>query len=111
MRQEFSKRTKLVVWNRTGGRCEQCTAALYPGRFEYHHAKEATFDGDGSVANCTLLCRNCHAAITSKRAQVIAKSNRVRLSHIGGRPKKRSFPTNRNGKWRKRMDGTVERRT
>ena len=112
MRAEFSKRTKVVVWNRSGGNCERCTAKLYPGKFHYHHVLEATLSGSAEVANCQCLCVACHSEITADHAPVIAKSNRVRAKHIGIRTKSRqSFPTNKNGPFRKKINGAVERRT
>ncbi len=110
MRAEFSKRTKHIAWVRAGGNCEQCTAKLFPRKYEFHHQKECAFSGNAELDNCIVLCRNCHSAITKKRAAVIAKSNRVRSKHIGVRSKRPSFPTNRNGLFRKRMNGQVERR-
>ncbi len=97
MRAEFSKRTKVIVWNRAAGQCERCTAKLYPGKYEYeyHHVLEATFSGDPTPQNCQLLCVACHEEITADRAPVIAKSNRVRDKHIGIR-KPRSIT-----RWRK----------
>lgn len=110
-RAEFSKRTKLIAWNRSQGRCEQCTAKLFTGNIEYHHVREATFNGLASLDNCMVLCRACHRTITKSRAPLIAKSNRQRAAYIGLR--KNNYPpipgTKRSG-WKKRMDGTVERR-
>ena len=105
-RAEFSKRTKLEAFKRSGGRCEQCTARLGPGNTEYHHDRECTFDGSDTIDNCIVLCRVCHRIITNGRAQVIAKSNRQRAKHLGIK-RKSGFQTNRNGKFRKKMDGTV----
>ncbi len=110
MRIEFSKRTKLIVWNRCSGNCERCTAKLYPGKYQFHHVIEATMSGSSEVANCQCICVACHSEITADRAPVIAKSNRQRAKHIGARSKRPSFPTNRNGLFRKRMNGQVERR-
>ena len=98
-RREFSAKTKLAAWQRSGGNCEICTSKLYPGRFEYHHAKENTFGGEPTLANCQLLCIACHSKITRKRAAAIAKSNRIRNREIGHK-KPRSIR-----QWRK-FDGS-----
>jgi 5-methylcytosine-specific restriction enzyme A len=82
-RREFSKRTKLDAFARSGGRCQGCMARLYPGKYEFHHQTECTFGGKASLENAVVLCVACHAAITRKRAAVIAKSNRVREKHLG----------------------------
>lgn len=63
------------------------------------------------LQNCIVLCRACHSTITRQRAAVIAKSNRVRAKHLGLRRSERpSFATNKDGPFKKRMNGTVERR-
>lgn len=95
MRQEFSKATKLDAWTRSGGRCQCCTAKLFPGNIEYHHGVECTYDGGNSTSNCIVLCRACHSAITRKRAADIAKSNRVRAAHLGIKRSKRTIPGRR----------------
>ncbi len=100
MRAEFSKRTKLIAWNRSNGQCEKCTAKMFPGNVEYHHIKECAFGGDDLPENCLAICRACHRYITGERAAVIAKSNRLRGRHIGVK-KPRSIRS-----WRK-FDGTV----
>ena len=111
-REEFSKRVKLSAWERSGGRCQVCSAKLFPGNIEYHHSQECTFGGDATEENCVVVCRSCHSAITQKQAAVIAKSNRVRNRHLGIK-KHTSHPIlgSRASGLRKRMDGTVERRT
>lgn len=109
-RAEFSKATKLAAWQACGGRCQSCTAKLFTGNIEYHHDQECTFGGTAALQNCVVLCRTCHSIITRKQASVIAKSNRVRARHLGLRSRRRSFATNRDGPFKQRMDGTVERR-
>lgn len=99
MRAEFNKATQLVAWNRAQGRCEKCTAKLFPGNIEYHHDKECTFGGGAEATNCIVLCRACHRLITNVRAAVIAKSNRQRAGNVGIR-KPRTIRA-----WR-RFDGT-----
>ena len=96
MRQEFSKATKLAAWRKSGGYCDHCCRKLFPGNTEYHHDKECTFGGAGTLANVVVLCRQCHAAVTSRRAAVIAQSNRQRNKHLGIRRK----PSRWRG-WRK----------
>ena len=99
-RREFSKATKLAEWQSSGGLCRHCKAKLFPGNIEYHHRTECTFAGSAGLDNCVALCRACHSVVTSGRAAVIAKSNRVRNKHIGIR-KRPSFRG-----WR-RFNGTA----
>lgn len=92
MRSEFTKATKLDAWTRSGGRCQCCTAKLFPGNIEYHHDKECTYGGSNSGSNCIVLCRACHSSITRQRAADIAKSNRIRAKYLGIRQARRTIP-------------------
>lgn len=110
-RQEFSKKTKLQAFERSGGKCEKCTAKLGPGNTEFHHETECTMGGDNGLRNCVVLCRGCHRAITSGRQRVIAKSNRQRDKHLGIKsPKGRSFPYGKTSRYKKKLDGRVVER-
>lgn len=107
MRQEFSKATKLLAFHNCRGRCQQCDAKLSTGNVEFHHDVECTMGGSAEIGNCVVLCRTCHSAITRQRATIIAKSNRVRANHLGIKRKRLSFQTNRDGKYKRKMDGSV----
>lgn len=84
MRHEFSKRTKLEAFTRCNGRCEGCGCLLRPGRFDYDHENPDAFGGPATLANCLVLCSECHRAKTSRRdIPAIAKSNRIRARQAG----------------------------
>lgn len=107
MRQEFTKRTKLLAFQRSNGHCFGCGVRLSTGNIEYHHDKECAFGGGIGLDNCIVLCKSCHAGITRKQAKVIAKSNRVRAKHLGIARKRSSFATNRDSKFKKKISGEV----
>lgn len=101
MRVEFPKAVRLAAWRRCCGRCEECDARLYPGRFEYDHSNPAAFLGTATLANCRVLCRPCHRKKThTSDVPAIAKSNRIRAAWAGIR-KDRVIRA-----WRK-FDGTA----
>jgi 5-methylcytosine-specific restriction protein A len=111
MRLEFSKRTKLEAWTRANGHCEECTAKLSTGQFEYHHILEATMGGDNGLRNCKVLCRTCHGIITGSRSPVIAKSNRQRNKHIGiSKQSSRPFPGGKASPFKRKITGEVVKR-
>jgi 5-methylcytosine-specific restriction endonuclease McrA len=109
-RKEFNRYTKLLAFYRAEGKCQKCGIKLAAGNIQFHHDKECTFGGLPELDNCVVLCVNCHSKITGKRAAVIAKSNRQRAKHIGIKKARPSFATNRSGPFKKKIDGTVERR-
>jgi 5-methylcytosine-specific restriction enzyme A len=111
MRQEFTAKIKAAAALRANGSCEGCTRRLSAGDFHYDHEIPDALGGEPTLQNCRVLCRSCHSTKTTK-ADVprIAKAKRnYRSSH--GIKKRSSFQTNRDGKFKKRMDGTVEKRS
>lgn len=85
MRREFSKKTKLEAWTRSGGNCEACKLPI-KGRPEYDHVLPCGLSGDNSLENCAVLCVQCHSSKThgkdGDRAKM-SKADRVRLKHLG----------------------------
>lgn len=113
MRREFSKKTKLAAFERSGGNCENCGIKLSAiSGVEYDHIIRCELGGDNDLSNCSVLCRNCHGAKTAMvDIPQAAKGKRIR-ARAANAEEKRSRPimgSKRSG-LRKRMDGTVERR-
>jgi hypothetical protein len=114
-RQEFPKSVKLVAWERCKGMCEcdECKGRLkVVGVAEFdHYPVPAALGGPGTLENCRVLSPKCHRRITSTKDQpTIAKAIRVHEKQIGARVSRTPMPGGRRSKWRKRMDGRVERR-
>jgi len=113
MRLEFSRKTKDQAFDRCGGHCEDCGVRLSAAvGIEYDHIIRCELRPDNSLQNIQCLCRNCHADKTFKRdIPQVAKGKRIRAKYRGAAEKRGRplFGTKRSG-WRKRMDGTVERR-
>jgi 5-methylcytosine-specific restriction protein A len=109
-RDEFSKKTKLEAFTRCGGKCEACGSILKPGGFDYDHDTPAAFGGAAVVENCRVLCKPCHGGKTFGRdIPAIAKSNRVRARNAGIK-RKSKFQTSRDGPFKAKIGGGVERR-
>jgi hypothetical protein len=107
VRAEFSKPTKLKAFQRSGGKCEKCTAKLSTGNIEYHHNRECTMGGTAELGNCVVLCATCHDVITGSRAAVIAKSTRQRAKHLGIRKTSKAFPFGKQSRWKKKFSGEI----
>lgn len=117
-RREFTKAVKLAVLKRCmddAGHiwCERCRGKIVGGNGpEYHHIKDAWVGGSNDPENCLLLCRKCHQTITSKETvPQVAKTKRIANKRANIKPKGRPLPGTKASGLRKRMDGTVERRT
>ncbi|MGI9507372.1 MAG: HNH endonuclease [Geminicoccaceae bacterium] len=90
---EFSRKVKVAAFKRANGHCQECTAKLYPGRFEYDHDLAWELGGESTLENCVVRCKNCHNKKTFiQDIPQIAKSSRQRAKHIGAKaPKGRSL--------------------
>lgn len=113
MRREFSSKTKTAAWERANGQCEACTARLSPGHTHYDHIVPDALGGEPILENVQVLCSACHGRKTAKQdVPRIAKAKRQRADHIGAKSKtRRPMPGSRASGWKRRMDGTTERRT
>jgi len=111
MRQEFPKSVKVAAFTRANGRCEICTARLIPGGIHYDHRVADGMGGQPILENCQCLCKSCHGVKThEKDVPQIAKAKRVHVKHIGARRTSRPLPGSKASGWKKKMDGSVERR-
>ena len=82
-RQEFSKRTKELAYERADGRCECCGARLAPGRIHYDHIIADGLGGEPTLTNCACVCVACHAEKTREDVRRIAKGRRIQLKNAG----------------------------
>lgn len=103
-------RAKIRIYERFGGRCAHCGNKVLPA--EYDHIVPLVAGGRNSEDNIQLLCRPCHQAKTAEDVAEKSKVARIKAKHIGAdRKKGRPMPGTKASGLRKRMDGTVERRT
>jgi len=121
-RLEFSRKTRREALRRAEKHCEgngtrygladgyRCNADLSKG-VEFDHDKTSAEGGDNSLENAVCLCRNCHAYKTRDDVRRLRKADRQRDKADGVmRPSMNPMPGSKASGWRKRMDGTVERR-
>lgn len=98
-------RVRLRVFERAGGRCEECGRKLGPAdRWQADHIEALANGGANRESNLRLLCDWCHKAKTAGDVAEKATVYRKRIKHVGAREKR---PWS---KWRRKMDGTVELR-
>jgi 5-methylcytosine-specific restriction endonuclease McrA len=109
--EEFTGKTKAQAFQRAAGKCEGCGARLYVGKYHYDHGRAAALLGKATLENCRVLCVACHGEkTTTEDVPRIAAAKRQERKHIGAR-KPATMPGSRNSRWKKKLDGTVERRS
>lgn len=111
----FTRKIIKQAKARADGWCENrmCGARLKTGEGEADHILPVEMGGESVLANCQILCRVCHADKTKRDIRAIRKSDRQRDKHSTayqqGR-KRAVMPGSRDSKYKRKMDGTVERR-
>lgn len=111
-RREFPAKVKGIVALRAGGRCEGCGIKLRFGEGHYDHKQADGLGGEPTVENCQLLCVPCHKVKTDEDVRIMRKADRQRKVAEGRKARKGPpMPGSKASKWKRRVDGTVERRT
>lgn len=113
-RTEFSAKIRVEAFERAGGCCEECGVSIRPGNGpEYDHRVPCALGGEATLENCAVLCRSCHGTKTAKQdVPRIAKAKRVHRGQINAQTRPRYvMPGSRASGLKKRLDGTVVRRT
>lgn len=109
-RRYLTQEERREIKARQGEKCAECGKPLVPGHYEFDHTQALEHDGDNALDNWRALCFSpCHKLKTKKDHQARGKRDRL---EVGGRPRKgRPLAGTKASGLRKRMDGTVERRT
>lgn len=115
-RKAIPERVKAEAWEEADGRCQQC-GILCDGAegadFHYDHITPIALGGTNDIENIQILCFSDHAQKTADDIERIAKADRQGRRSGRQKPGKRKQKIQSRGfnkSWRKRMDGTVERR-
>lgn len=120
-RSEFTLKTKLEAMA-LYMRCPKCGEKFGTIKnVHFDHIETDKMGGSNRVDNCQPLCVKCHDLKTNGRKHTslnsdkhtIAKHKRLTgQTKTGPKEKINSpwFQTNKDGPWKKKMDGSVERR-
>lgn len=106
-------RVRLRIFERYDGRCQcGCNRKIATGeKWDLDHIDALINGGKHRESNLHPMLADHHKEKTREDVALKSASYKRRKSHHGIRGKGRpSFATNKNGPFRKRMDGTVERR-
>lgn len=106
-------RVRVRVFDRCNGRCCWCRGIIAPGtKWECDHIIALANGGEHREGNLALMCGPCHRLKTlTLDLPRKAKIARTRRKHLGIKHKRPSFATNKDGRWKKRIDGTVVSRS
>lgn len=105
-------RVRVRVFLREDGRCHKCTRPIRPGEaWTCEHLEALINGGQNRETNLGVTCSNCLPIKNAEDAAIKSKTYRVRARHLGVKRKSgRSFQTNKDGPWRKKLNGqTVPR--
>lgn len=121
-RVEIPKAVKLEVFRRAGGPeelvCEgECCLPLRGKPFEYHHLREEwTWNLPKSqrppitAADVKLLCIPCHDNVSAVGTKDRSHSKRIIEKTARAKKTRNPLPGSKASGWRKKMDGSWERR-
>lgn len=104
-------RVKDRIIERYHGQCAKCSRFLRAGYIAFDHITALINGGKHCETNLQPLCTvPCHEEKTREDVATKSRSYRRRTRHLGIK-KRDGFSTNKACGWKKRMDGTVVRRT
>jgi 5-methylcytosine-specific restriction endonuclease McrA len=116
-RKPLSRKEYAEIFLRQDGRCPNCGQRLnIKGADEVEvwdeHVRPLWAGGSNNLSNRELWCKPCTKPKTAAEAADRAKSNAVRDKHIGAPVKRKSrpIPGSRASAWKRKFDGTIERR-
>lgn len=84
-RGEFSEKVRDQASQRADGHCEKCRVAFGHKKPEFDHILPAEYGGKGTLANCQVLCGECHKAKTKTDVRGMRKADRVRRANNGAK--------------------------
>lgn len=109
--QAVPPRVRLRVFDAKSGKCHKCGRKVHAGEpWTCEHLIALINGGQNRESNLDVTCCNC---LPEKNAADVAEKSKVadiRKKHLGIASKGRGFQTNRNGKFKRHMDGRVSLR-
>ena len=104
-------RVRLRIFEAAGGICWITGRKIMPGDpWDLDHKIALCNGGEHRESNLAPAIRSAHRAKTAEDVAQRAKDDRVRKKHLGIHKPKTIVPGSKASGWKKKMDGTVERR-
>lgn len=107
-RKSLSPMQRLAVWERNAGLCHLCGRKIRAGeKWDVSHDRPLGLLGEDGGDNLKVAHRACHSIQTREiDVPAIARAKRRKAKHAGIR-KQGGFQTNRDGKFKQKIGGTV----
>lgn len=112
-RKEFTRQFRAKFCLARGGVCANCTSKVRGKTWEIDHIVSLENGGTNDESNLQLLCAGCHKLKTSNDRMRAAKSRAQTISDIVPtiyRRKGPPMPGSKRSPWKRKMNGTWERR-
>jgi 5-methylcytosine-specific restriction endonuclease McrA len=91
--------------------CPICSTPIYDGQgVDYDHRVALADGGENRETNFNAVHRRCHRHKTAKEALARAEARGSQKRAYGIKRSRNPIPGSRASKWKRRMDGTTERR-
>lgn len=101
-------RVRQRVYDRYNGICHLSGIQIRPGMpWDCDHIQALINGGEHRESNLAPALRDKHREKTAEDVAEKSKTAAVRGKHTGARQSGTGFATNRNGKFKRKMDGTV----
>lgn len=112
MRRRLSQRDRVAMFQAAGGICHICGGRIHVGEaWECEHVIPLAQGGDDGGDNLRPAHVKCHRSKTAKDATDTARAKRREAKFLGvTRQTSKPIPGSRASGYRKRMNGTVEKR-
>lgn len=114
-RKPLTDQERARLFLERGGRCHRCTRKIMRGEKWFdEHVHSLGTAGTNAWNNRALTCVNCFPEKNAEDAKKVAKGRSIAVNMIIPRSQRRSkgapMPGSRKSLWKKKMDGTTERR-
>ena len=111
-RRSLTTKDRVAIFETAHGICHLCGQKIRAGdKWDADHVIPRAITGSDSLSEYRPAHKKCHATKTyTKDIPEIAKVARIKAKHIGADRKRSSFATNRDGKYKQKVNGEVVRR-